>query len=247
MQALFCKCFNHYSMTILVLPTTLKCQNLNFDIFQPFIQHRAHGFHDLPHHVRVREHLHKEVLILFITGSRHIGKVLLKEQHKGLAVIVLGIAVPLVLSGIIVFHLEQYLIHLSEVGAVLLVDLINDNRQWITLFLSAASLAGDGPEALRSAFQLDSTLEVLFQAVIFQQYLVIHIYLIPSALRQHGIEEFCVHTELVDVLIKQAADLRDKGINPVKPGQSGLEQILLFFLQRLKPIKRRADGSLELA
>ena len=51
----------------------------------------------------------------------------------------------------------------------------------------------------------------------------------------------------MDVLIKQAADLRDKGINPVKPSQSGLEQILLFFLQLLKPIKRRADGPLELA
>lgn len=46
---------------------------------QPFIQHRAHGFHDLPHHVRIREHLYKEVLILLIAGGGHVGEVLLKQ------------------------------------------------------------------------------------------------------------------------------------------------------------------------
>ena len=50
----------------------------------------------------------------------------------------------------------------------------------------------------------------------------------------------------MDVLIKQAADLRDKCVNAVKSGQSGLEKILLFLHQRLKPIQRRADRSLEL-
>ena len=68
---------------------------------QPLIQHRAHRLHDLPHHIRVREHLYKEILILLIACGGHVGEVLSKEQHEGLTVIVLGITVPLVLSGIV--------------------------------------------------------------------------------------------------------------------------------------------------
>ena len=86
-------------------------------------------FHDLPHPIRVGEHLYKEILILFIASSGHVWKVLLKKQHEGLAVVVLGIAVPLVLSGIVVFHLEQHLIHLGEVSGVLHIHLINNNRK----------------------------------------------------------------------------------------------------------------------
>ena len=152
---------------------------------------------------------------------------------------------PLVLSGIVVLHLKQNLIHLGKIGAVLLVNLLNDDRQRITLLFPASSFAGDRPEAFRSALQLDSALEVLFQAVILQQHLVVHIDLIPPTLGQHGIEEFCVYAELVDLLIKQAADLRDEGIDAVKTGQSGLEEILFFLLQCLKAIQRRTDGSLK--
>ena len=157
------------------------------------------------------------------------------------------IAVPLVLSGIVVLHLKQDLIHLGKVGAVLLVDFLNDDRQRITLLFPSASFAGDGPEALRGALQLDTALKVFFQTVVLQKHLVVHIDLIPSTLGQHSIEEFCVHAELVDVLIKQAANLGDEGIDSIEPGQSGLEKILLFLLQCLKAIQRRADGSLELA
>ena len=51
----------------------------------------------------------------------------------------------------------------------------------------------------------------------------------------------------MDFLIKQAANLRDKGIDAIEPSQCGLEQILFFFLERLKPIQCRSDGALELA
>ena len=125
---------------------------------------------------------------------------------------------PLILGGVVVLHLKQDLIHLGEVGAVLLIDFVNDNRQRVTLLFFTTSLSGNWTEALRGALQLDSSLEVLFQTVILQQHLVIHIDLISSAFGQHGIEEFCIYTELVDIFIKQAADLRDEGIDAVESG-----------------------------
>src|SRR5699024_5032364 len=176
--------------------------------------------------VRIRKELYEEAVILVIAGSSHIGKVLFKQQHERFAVIVLSITMPLVLVGIVVLHLEQDLVHLSKVRAVLLVDLINDNCQRVPLLLSASCLASNRPEALRGAFQLDSALKVLFQAIVLQENFVIDIRLVPSALGQHGIKEFRVDTELMNFLIKQAAYLRDKSIDSAKSSQCGLEKFL---------------------
>ena len=42
---------------------------------------------------------------------------------------VLGVAASLILSGIVVSHMKQDLVHLREVGAALPVNFINDDRQ----------------------------------------------------------------------------------------------------------------------
>ena len=186
---------------------------------QPLIQHRPHRLHDLPHHVRLGEQLHKEALVLLIAGGGHIGKVLLKEQHKGLAVVVLGVAMPLVLGGIVVFQLEQHLVQLREARAVLLVDLLNDHRQRVALLFLAACLAGDGPEAFLGARQLDGAFEVLFQPVILQKHLVVHLYRLMAALGQEGSEKLGVYAEFVNLPVKEPAHLRDKGIDAVEPRQ----------------------------
>ena len=107
---------------------------------QPLIQHCAHCLHNLPHHIRFREHFDKEILILFITCGSHIGEFFLKKQHKCLFIIIFCIAMPLVLCCIVIFHLEQHLIHLCEMGSIFFIDFLNDNRQWVSLFLSCLLL-----------------------------------------------------------------------------------------------------------
>ena len=83
---------------------------------------------------------------MFVACGCHSGEVLFKEQHEGFVVVTFGVALPFVLGGIVVFHLEQDFVHFSEISAILFVNFVNDDREGVTFLFSAAGLTGDWPE-----------------------------------------------------------------------------------------------------
>lgn len=76
-----------------------------------------------------------------------------------------------------------------------------------------------GRKPFLGARQLDGAFVVLFQPVVLQKHLVIHLYRLMAALGQKGSEELGVYAEFVNLPVKEPAYLRDKGIDAVEPRQ----------------------------
>ena len=100
----------------------------------------------MSHQFRIRKHPHEEIIILLITLGCHVREILFKQQHKGLAVIILSVALPLLLSSIIIFHLHQNLIHLGKVRTIAVIDLVDQDSERILLLLSPSCFTRDWRE-----------------------------------------------------------------------------------------------------